>query len=197
MKKESMQRIVLFSALSVLTGVVLYNYCKTPRVVINEVCSNNFAAVRNENNEYPDYIELYNPGRQTVSLDGCFLSDDEKEPEKYSLEDVSIPAGGYALIWLDKDSAFRISRDGEKLFLTDALHGIYLDQVIVPQLSYDTSYGRQQDGKAEWSVMGTTPGSANEEAPVLPTVSLDKPLFEFTSGFYDYSFALHLYSHNG
>ncbi len=197
MKKESMQRIVLFSALSVLTGVVLYNYCKTPRVVINEVCSNNFAAVRNENNEYPDYIELYNPGRQTVSLDGCFLSDDEKEPEKYSLEDVSIPAGGYALIWLDKDSAFRISRDGEKLFLTDALHGIYLDQVIVPQLSYDTSYGRQQDGKAEWSVMGTTPGSANEEAPVLPTVSLDKPLFEFTSGFYEDAFALHLYSPNG
>ncbi|MDE5932448.1 MAG: lamin tail domain-containing protein, partial [Lachnospiraceae bacterium] len=129
MKKESLHKVVLFSALSVLTGVGLYNYCKTPRVVINEVCSNNFAAERNENNEYPDYIELYNPGKQSVSLEGCFLSDDEKELEKYSLEKISIPPGGYTLIWLDKDSAFRISREGEKLFLTDALHGTYLDQV--------------------------------------------------------------------
>lgn len=197
MKKETLQKAVLFSALFVLIAFGIYNYGKTPCVVINEVCSNNFAVERNGNSEYSDYVELYNPGKQTVCLDGCFLTDDEKEPEKYSLEGISIPPDEYALIWLDQEAAFRISRDGEKLFLTDTHHGNYLDQVIVPRLSYDTSYGRMQDGNAKWSVMDPTPGSANEDAAVLPMVSLDEPVFEFTSGFYEDAFALHLYSPNG
>ena len=164
MKKETLQRVVLFSALFVLIAFGIYNDSNTPRVVINEVCSNNFAAGRDENNEYSDYIELYNPGKQTVFLDGCFLTDDEKEPEKYSLEGIAIPPDEHALIWLDKEAAFRISRDGEKLFLTDTLHGNYLDQVIVPRLSYDTSYGRMQDGNTKWSVMDPTPGGGNEKS---------------------------------
>ena len=197
MKKESLQKLVLLFAIFALTAVGLGSYYKTPHVVINEVCSNNYAAQSNENGDYSDYIELYNPGKTTVSLDGCFLSDDEKDLEKYALEGISIPAKGYTLIWLDKESSFRISRDGEKLFLTDSSHGTYLDQVIVPKLSYDTSYGRIQDGKSNWSVMSTTPGNTNEEALVLPTVSLDAPVFEVSSGFYDDAFTLHLFSPDG
>lgn len=116
MKKESLQKLVLLFAIFALTSVGLGSYYKTPHVVINEVCSNNYAAQSNENGDYSDYIELYNPGKTTVSLDGCFLSDDEKDLEKYALEGISIPAKGYTLIWLDKESSFRISRDGEKLF---------------------------------------------------------------------------------
>lgn len=197
MKKESLQRIILLFALLTLATGGLINYYTTPHVVINEVCSNNFAAASNETDQYPDYIELYNHGKKTVSLDGCFLTDDEKVLEKYSLEGISIPANGYALIWLDKESEFRISKDGEKIFLTDTLHGTYLDQIIVPKLSYDTSYGRLKDGKSKWSVMSITPGSTNEEAQLLPSVSLDKPIFEVSSGFYDDAFTLHLFSPNG
>lgn len=197
MKKKTLQGYILLFALIALAFIGLSSHYQTPHVVINEVCSNNFAVKSNENNKYYDYIELYNPGKKTVSMDGCFLTDNEKELEKYSLEGISIPANGYALIWLDTNSAFRISKDGEKLFLTDSTHGIYLDQVIVPKLSYDTSYGRMQDGSSKWSVMSATPGGANEKAALLPTVSLDKPIFEVTSGFYDNAFTLHLYSPNG
>lgn len=197
MEKELLQRIILPFALLALAAIGLGSFYKTPHVVINEVCSNNFAAKSNENGNSPDYIELYNPGKTAVSMDGCFLTDDEKELEKYSLENISIPAKGYALIWLDKESDFRVSKEGEKLFLTDSTQGIYLDQVIIPRLSYDTSYGRMQDGKNKWSVMSTTPGSTNEESQILPTVSLKKPVFEVTSGFYDDAFALRLYSPDG
>ena len=132
MKKESLQKLVLLFAPLALTAIGLISYYKTPHVVINEVCSNNYAAKSNENSQYSDYIELYNPGKTAVSLDGCFLTDDAKDLEKYSLEGISIPANGYTLIWLDKDSEFRISKDGEKLFLTDTLHSTYLDLSHIP-----------------------------------------------------------------
>ncbi len=197
MKKETLQRIILLITPFALATIGFCSYYIAPHVVINEICSNNFAAKQNEAGEYPDCIELYNPSKKSVSLNGCFLTDDEKEPEKYPLDGISIPAKGYALVWLDNDSPFRISKEGEKLFLTDSTKGTYLDQVIVPQLSYDTSYGRIHDGKEKWSVMDTTLGSTNEQALLLPAVSLDEPIFEVTSGFYDEAFALHLYSPNG
>ncbi len=197
MKKELLQKMLLLLTLFVLVAAIIYSSRHTSGIVINEVCSNNFSAGCNENGKYSDCIELYNSGSENVSLKGCFLTDDENEPEKYALEDIEIPPGGYALVWLDKESGLRISKDGEKIFLIDSLHETYLDQVIIPSLSYDTSYGRIQDGKSKWSVMSTTLGGSNEEAALLPTVSMDKPIFEYTSGFYEEAFLLHLYSPAG
>ncbi len=197
MKKKLLQRMLPLLALLALAAVILNSNNKTPDVVINEVCSSNFSAGCDESGEYSDCIELYNQSSKKVSLNGCFLSDNEKELEKYSLEGIEIAPGGYALIWLNKESGLRISREGEKIFLTDFLQSAYLDQVIVPSLSYDTSYGRIQDGKSEWSVMSTTLGRSNESADLLPTVSLDEPVFEHTSGFYEEAFSLHLYSPSG
>lgn len=197
MEKKRLQRIILFIAILLLAAAGLSDYDGKPHVVINEVCSNNFAAWEDEDGGHPDCIELYNPGREAVSLDGYFLTDDEKEPDKYSLEGLLVPAGGYALVLLGKESGLRISKEGEKVFLADSVQGTFSDQVVVPRLSYDTSYGRVQDGKAKWSVMSATLGSSNEEAELLPAVSLNKPVFEVTGGFYEEPFALHLYSPDG
>lgn len=37
-------------------------------------------------------------------MDGCFLTDDRKVADKFSLEGISVPAGGYAAVWLPKGS---------------------------------------------------------------------------------------------
>lgn len=50
-------------------------------------------------------------------------------------------------------AGLRIFKDGEELFLTDSLRGVYLDQVAVPVLAYDRSYARVKDGGSEWSLM--------------------------------------------
>lgn len=197
MKKEIIQKIVLLFAFPILAAAGLSDDFGEGHVVINEICSNNFAAQNDGNEGYPDCIELYNPGEETVSMDGCFLTDDEKELNKYSLEGISVPAGGYAIVWLPKESGLRISRNGDKIFLADAVKGIFLDQIVVPSLSYDTSYGRVQDGKGNWSVMSTTLGSSNEGAEILAATALEKPIFEYTGGFYEEAFALRLFSPNG
>lgn len=197
MKREFLQRMFLLLAFLAFTAFLFISIEKKATVLINEVCSNNFSAACNENGEYPDWIELYNAGNAEALLDGCFLTDDEKELEKYSLEGVRIPPKGRAVIWLDKESGLRISRDGDELFLTDSGQGAYLDQVVVPALSYDTSYAREKDGRESWSVMSPTPGSSNEEGQSLPAISLEKPVFEYTGGFYEEAFDLHLYSPSG
>lgn len=196
MGKRLLQKIILVLVFPILAVAGVTDYFGKSHVVINEVCSNNFAAQSDENGEYADCIELYNPGREAVSLDGCFLTDDKKEMDKYSLEGVLVPARGYVLVWLGKESGLRISKDGETIFLADSSLST-LDQVVVPRLSYDTSYGRIQDGKYKWSVMNPTLGSSNDEAELLPVISLDEPIFEVTSGFYEDAFSLHLYSPNG
>ena len=197
MNKRHLQKIILFFALLVLAVAGCSDNWKKPKVVINEICSCNFSAGRDENGRYSDCVELYNPGKADISLNGCFLTDDEKDPQKYSLEGLMVPAGGFILVWLDQNAGLRISREGDKLFLADAVEGTFLDQVIVPRLNHDTSYGRVQDGGSRWAVMTTTLGSTNQDAELLPAVSLDSPIFEIGSGFYKEAFDLHLYSPTG
>lgn len=197
MKKILLQRMLPLLTIPALAAVILHNSSSEPGVVINEVCSNNFSAACDEKGKYPDCIELYNPGSQEIFLNDCFLTDDEKDLKKYSLEGIRISPKGYAVVWLNKESGLRISKDGDEIFLTDSLQGDYLDQVVVPSLSYDTSYARVKDGSDEWSVMSPTLGSSNEEGEAIPAVSLKEPVFEYTGGFYKEAFSLHLYSPAG
>lgn len=164
-------------------------------VVINEVCSSNFSALADENGEYPDYAELYNPSAQEVVLDGLYLSDNEKHLKNSPLDGVTIPAGGRVVIWLDDSGSdgmhagFKLSKGGDSLFLSDE-NGKILDSLTVPELSYNTSYARCADGQAEWSRMTATPGLANEEGGRLTERAGEEPLFSAESGFYEESFSL-------
>ena len=66
-------------------------------VVINEVmASNGFY----ENGQAPDWIELYNNGKKTVSLSGWYLSDSKKDPLKWSFpEGTKLKAGAFLTVF--------------------------------------------------------------------------------------------------
>ncbi len=166
------------------------------QIMINEVCSNNFSLAPNETGEYTDYIELYNPGTEELSLEGYYLSDREAHLQKYSLSHIILPPEGYYVVWLDGLSGtargqegFRLSRQGETVYLSNG-KGQVIDSVTIPPLPYNTCYGRLADGGAKWSVMAGTPGSTNTDAAPLPTVALADPVFSMESGFYDTPFQL-------
>ena len=73
---------------------------KPHRVVINEVqLSNVFTAVDDRGGS-PPWVELYNPGPDSVELEGCFLSDDATEPRRWKFPTRLLGAGGYVVIWL-------------------------------------------------------------------------------------------------
>lgn len=184
---------VMLATAAALLGVTLYLYKAASgreHVVINEACSSNFTVICDENGNYSDYVELYNPLSEPVCLTGWYLSDDNKEPCKHALEGITVPAGGYALIWLDGSEAgdayhasFRLSRSGEAIYLADD-SGRVIDSVMVPSLSYNTSYARREDGAKEWGIMEATAGSSNDGAQSLKAVELAEPEFSVESGFY-------------
>lgn len=181
----------------ILAGVLCLKYLSAAgeHVVINEVCSSNFSVICDENGEYSDYVELYNPTEEEALLEGVYLSDDIKDPQKCDLNGIAVPAKGYALIWLDGSgrdayhASFRLSRDGDVIFLSDSF-GRILDTVTVPALSYNTVYARSGDGEKEWKRMTPTAGLANADGTALRSVELNEPVFSVESGFYEEAFEL-------
>jgi hypothetical protein len=142
-------------------------------VVINELMARNTSTVRDPQREYDDWIELANTSDRTVVLDGMYLTDNEEEPRTWRFPSgVSIPAGGYLLVWADEDvdaaaglhAGFRLSADGELVMLvdTDERGNQMLDQVRFSAQEADAAAGRYPDGTGAFGPVRATPGRRNE-----------------------------------
>ncbi|MGM0674892.1 MAG: leucine-rich repeat domain-containing protein, partial [Spirochaetota bacterium] len=79
----------------------------TGEVLINEVMTSNGTTLVDERGEYPDWVELHNPGDSTIDIGGYFLSSDPDEPTRFRLPaDTRVAPGGYLLV-------FASGREGE------------------------------------------------------------------------------------
>ena len=119
-------------------------------ISINEVMPDNKKLVLGHE---LDWIELYNAEDVAVVLDGYYLADNPENTTELPLAGMEIPAKGHLLITLDEDSSFRLSADGETVYL-------YRDGEVVSQLTY----GLSEDGEsfdANGICAYPTPGYAN------------------------------------
>lgn len=121
-------------------------------LVIAEVMSKNKETLLDENQAAPDYISLYNGG-ETMSLKGCFLSDDKDEQKMWELPDVTLEKGGYYTVLCDSlntagtvypHASFSISSSGETIYLT--LSDGTATSLYVPAMPADIAYGLVMDG---------------------------------------------------
>lgn len=100
-----------------------------PRVYINEAVAINNTSMDFQG-DTPDWLELYNPEGEAISMSGWTLTDDIDEPDQWKMPEVTIFGGGYLRVWASgKDliesrqnlhSNFKISSAGETLYLFDA-----------------------------------------------------------------------------
>ena len=104
--------------------------------------------------EGSDWIELYNPTDEDISLAGCFLSNDPGEPGKWQFSSVTLKAGEYLLLYADDtdgtdDGAlhlpFRLSAGGVTLRLSDH-NGAVLQELEIPAGASGLSYGCDEAG---------------------------------------------------
>ncbi len=163
---------VIFSLFLSLTPRLLWGQLFP---VINEVSNFNFKSVLDEYGEAPSWAELYNPHDTILSLQGLFLSNNATIPQLYSLPDTTLEAHQHILVLFSGRSY--VSRDfihanfewtGSSLFLSTS-NGIF-DQVTVPALSVDCSYGRSYDAANTYMIFGLpTPGAPNDSTfPYVP-----------------------------
>ena len=162
-------------------------------VLINELMAAGQSVLAAEDGTYPDWLELHNPDESPIHLAGWHLTDDSAEPQKWTLPAVTIPAGGYLVVFVSgKDRApaagplhtsFRLKSGGEFIGLTrpdGTLAASFDYPVQMPDVSFDGTNFLEQP----------TPGAANA-APLAIAITPD---FSQPRGFQDAPFFLTLTS---
>jgi hypothetical protein len=121
-------------------------------ILITEAASDPDGEWPDEDGEDSDWVELFNPGPESISLAGWSLSDDGSAG--WTLPAITLAAGEYRVVFAsgkDRDDAtgelhtdFRLSAEGgETLTLTDP-GGTVVDTLSLPALSPGRSFGRAQ-----------------------------------------------------
>ncbi len=146
----------------------------TAQIFINEIMAKNDNVIADEAGEFDDWIELYNAGTSPVNLAGYYFSEEITDPTFWEIPDTdpaltTIPAGGYLIIWADKDPEqgphhidFKLSVDGQEIYLHGPDGSTLIDELTYPSLSTNTSYGRETDGAANFQTFSApSPGTDN------------------------------------
>ena len=126
------------------------------QIIISEFLASNSEGLQDEDGEYSDWIELYNPTTGTVTLAGWFLTDDKNNLTQWMFPDVTMAPGQFLVVFASnkdrRDPAaemhtnFALSATGEYLGLIRpdgyTIAHDYGDQ-YPPQMT-DISYGMAQ-----------------------------------------------------
>ena len=165
---------------------------------INEFMALNQTTLTDEDGEYSDWIEIYNPTAGAINLFGWSLTDEKILPQKWIFPNITLDPGGYLVLFASgKNRAtagselhtnFRLSGDGEYLALYNP-GGIAVSEFdpAFPAQQTDVSYGYYENVYVGFN--DPTPGADNTSstATILPP-----PVFNQKHGFYDSSFNLEL-----
>ena len=172
MKRHRLLLVVaLVALLSAVVGVSRLR-ADAPPVVINELLAGNASATLDPDyKNFVPWVELHNTGGSAVNLGGYRLTDDLDTPTRWIIPSgVTIPAGGYLILWLDGQGSGRhapyvLGMSGELgLFMPD---GTPVDTLTFgPPLS-DVAYGR--NGSGDWRYYDPATPSAR------PAASMARP----------------------
>ena len=113
------------------------------QIVINEFLANNGRTNFDEEGDAEDWLELYNRSPFDVDLVGWGLSDDPGEPFRWVFPGVTVPAGGYLLVWLSGKDRVAVSPDT----IAGDLDRLAFRPTLIPR-------------EAEWRYLVAAPGTA-------------------------------------
>jgi hypothetical protein len=143
-----------------------------PGVMISEFLADNDDTLNDEDGDSSDWIELFNPTDERVSLLGWFLSDNPTRPTRWRLPNVALAPQGYLLVFASgKDRSnpanplhtnFRLDAQGGYLALLDPTTNVVSHFDPYPSQLEDVSYGRDRVAPEMLGFFPQpTPGRAN------------------------------------
>ena len=165
------QTILLQSDSTLLATFVADAQFQEPH--INEVLTANVWSETDRYAQHEPWIELYNPNSYPISLEGYFLSNDLNDPTKFSFKAQTIKASDYLILFASgvsergKEHVNFVLGSGDTLYLI-APDGIsVLQQIIIPDLTYDQSYGSSPNGSLTYTTFTyPTPRANNNESGI-------------------------------
>jgi hypothetical protein len=140
-------------------------------VVINELVASNKTGAKDENNQFEDWIELYNKSDVVVDLSGYFVTDDITKPKKWTIPTgTKISGKGYLTLWADEDGTqgalhtnFKLSADGEFVYLYTPQEQL-ADSVSFGIQQNDVAFARNPNGTGKFKAQAPTFGTDNDKA---------------------------------
>jgi len=160
-----------------LKAIFKKNPVIVPKLYINEVMALNKNAFENEDGDYSDWIEIYNPTDEAINISGFYLTDDLSNPDKYKIpigmgDKATVLPKSYLLIIaddkndeMDLHTGFKLSKNGEAvgLYMKNGDDFIVIDTISFPKIGENISYGRLPDGGKDWHMFEiSTPNAKNE-----------------------------------
>lgn len=137
------------------------------QLFINEFMADNELTIEDPDDpgDYPDWIELFNAGNDSIDLSGMYLTDTLTDPTQWQFpENTIIEAGEYLLIWADGcpeqgplHTSFQLNNNGEKIYLISSDVSTLIDAIEFSNQIADFSSGRYPDGGSVLQQFLTTP----------------------------------------
>lgn len=117
-----------------------------------------------------EWVELYNTGSETVSLNLWTLANTEGTAKTFVIgADWIIAPHGY-LTFNQQRTGITFNINGDTVRLTDDKNTLADSQSYISTLGYNTSMGRSPDGGTSWTVCTTaTANKSNDCPPATPT----------------------------
>ena len=167
MRKPVFFSVLLFLILMFIPSPAARADSPTGNIQITELMIKNHATLRDEDGDFPDWIELYNASDKDIVVENWSLSDRDVKPGLV-FPNFLFPAGSRCIVYASgKDhpealqAPFSLSA-GETLFLRNA-DGTVVSEVLCEDFPADRSQALQPDGN--WrECLYPTPGSENTTA---------------------------------
>ncbi len=146
-----------------------------PVLYINEfMASNDTTYYDPATDDYPDWIEIYNPGSTPVNIGGYYITDGLDDLTAWQIPDTqpdstTVPANGFLLLLADRKPEYgvlhvnlKLSGGGEQIGLTAPNGTTIIDSLTYGEQTTDISEGRLPDGSDNWTNFDNpTPGASN------------------------------------
>jgi hypothetical protein len=184
--RHSLLASCLRRATGILGFVLILSGAHCPAApIISEFMADNRGTLKDEDGDDSDWIEVHNPDAAPVNLTGFALSDKAANPGKWLFPDVTVPPGGYLVVFasgknrriagLPLHTNFSLEKNGEYLSLAAPGGAVLQEFAPFPPQQEDRSYGQGRDTK---EVTLVAPGAtARWKAPVVDVPGWQLPAF--------------------
>ncbi|MBQ0019339.1 MAG: lamin tail domain-containing protein [Bacteroidales bacterium] len=172
------------------TLTVVFTGAKEGDLIVNELMPANIDMFVDPSWNYGGFMELYNPGNESVSIAGYWVSDDPENLQKAIIHKNvgNVPAKGYRTLWFDHADTrkdinekwsntqvdMKLSCEGGTVYISD-LDGNIILQQDYPAAIMRCSYARTEDGGSDWNYSATPSPDATNSGMTFASTQLPEP----------------------
>lgn len=159
--------------------LVSFTSIQAAEPVLTEIMPSNARVLADEDGQYPDWLEIHNPGGAPLDLAGYHLTDNTQLLAKWTFPSTSIPAGGYLVVFASgKDrranparlhTNFDLDADGGYVALVKPDGSNVVSSITYPAIKEDVAFGTAQSVVSSSLLGGAVPRI------LIPTSAGDLP----------------------